>query len=120
MDFNEIEQIKRTLNQWLDGNSRNANEPSAKFSESPDNLADPLDRAYHQLETYLEINRRNREGLSRIKVLKALRKIEKGLYGICEECGEEISIKRLRAIPDTSFCLSCKLELEKNKLPTVS
>lgn len=39
---------------------------------------------------------------------EVLRKIKEGTYGICEECGEEISEKRLSVIPTASFCISCQ------------
>jgi DnaK suppressor protein len=38
----------------------------------------------------------------------ALEKIGKGKYGICENCGKEIEIERLKAIPEARFCLKCK------------
>lgn len=43
----------------------------------------------------------------------ALEKIEKGLYGICESCGEEILEARLCAIPWTRYCAKCAEEIEK-------
>jgi len=43
----------------------------------------------------------------------ALDKIESGEYGICEECEEEIGIKRLEAIPDAKYCIKCTEEFEK-------
>jgi len=38
----------------------------------------------------------------------ALNKIEKGKYGICEECGKKIQIKRLEACPEARFCIKYK------------
>jgi len=38
----------------------------------------------------------------------ALEKIEKGKYGICEKCGKEIEIERLKVSPESRFCLKCK------------
>jgi DnaK suppressor protein len=43
----------------------------------------------------------------------ALEKVEAGEYGVCEECGEDIGIKRLEAIPDAKFCIRCTEEFEK-------
>jgi len=39
---------------------------------------------------------------------KALEKIERGTYGICENCGEAIDIKRLEVMPEAEFCLKCQ------------
>jgi len=38
----------------------------------------------------------------------ALEKMEKGNYGKCEKCGEEISEERLKAVPEARFCLKCE------------
>ncbi len=43
----------------------------------------------------------------------ALRSIEKGLYGICERCGQPIAPERLEVKPDATLCLSCQIEVEK-------
>jgi DnaK suppressor protein len=42
----------------------------------------------------------------------ALKRIEKGTYGICKYCQKPISIKRLQARPTASSCVSCKTELQ--------
>ena len=39
---------------------------------------------------------------------QALEKIEKGTYGICERCGQEIELERLKACPEAKKCLGCK------------
>lgn len=54
---------------------------------------------------------REREKLNDIN--DALTRIEEGDYGICEECGEEIPLKRLNAMPFAKLCIACKSELEK-------
>jgi DnaK suppressor protein len=41
-------------------------------------------------------------------VLEALTRIEKGTYGICENCQKEIDIERLRVNPSAKTCISCK------------
>ena len=38
---------------------------------------------------------------------EALARIEAGTYGVCEECGKPIAVKRLRAIPYTALCIDC-------------
>jgi len=46
-------------------------------------------------------------------ITKALAKIEDGTFGTCEECGEDISIKRLEARPETTLCIRCKEDQER-------
>lgn len=44
----------------------------------------------------------------------ALKKIESGEYGDCDECGKKITLERLRAIPFASHCLTCQEESENS------
>lgn len=43
-----------------------------------------------------------------VEVEHALEKIEKGTYGICDICGQPISQERLKVLPQTGYCMSCK------------
>ncbi len=55
----------------------------------------------------------NREYKTFLLVEKALKKIEKETYGLCENCGKEISHKRLEAIPWAEYCIDCQELKEK-------
>jgi DnaK suppressor protein len=57
----------------------------------------------------------SRDKISLIKIENSLMKIAQGTFGHCEECEEEISEARLKAIPDCSFCISCAEQMELNK-----
>ena len=43
----------------------------------------------------------------------ALLRLGEGSYGICDECGEEIGVGRLKVMPFTRLCVRCQEELEK-------
>ncbi len=45
---------------------------------------------------------------------RALDRVARGKYGVCESCGEEISPARLRAIPWARFCVNCQEILTRN------
>ena len=47
-----------------------------------------------------------------VKINEALERIEDGSFGICEDCGEEIGVKRLEARPVTTQCIDCKTKAE--------
>ena len=49
----------------------------------------------------------------RKELTAAIDKIEEGVYGECEGCGEEIGLKRLEARPVAELCIDCKAEQEK-------
>ena len=48
-----------------------------------------------------------------MEVDEALDRIENGTFGICEECGESIAMKRLEVVPDARYCIECQENLEK-------
>ena len=47
------------------------------------------------------------------RIDEALKKIEEGTYGVCENCGKPISLKRLKAGPYAKLCIKCKEDEEK-------
>ena len=52
-----------------------------------------------------------------VKIKEALERLEEGTFGICEECGEEVSERRLEARPVATRCIDCKRkqEIEEKK-----
>jgi DnaK suppressor protein len=71
-------------------------------------MADEIDRAAMEEAHRLELNRIDHDKLHIKKIVKALRRIECGDYGYCDSCGDEISIKRLQARPESRLCLECQ------------
>jgi DnaK suppressor protein len=65
-----------------------------------------------ELEKRLVLENRIRQEMS--DVTRALEKIEKGTYGLCENCGQPISPERLEALPQATLCVNCKALLTKN------
>lgn len=65
------------------------------------------DDATQALDQATDLALRTRTERTLRLVEDALVKIENGTYGICEQCGEEIDIARLEAIPYTPLCLRC-------------
>ncbi len=80
--------------------------------ETGDSAADPLDRASMEYErnSILRICDRESRLIKKIKV--ALAKIEEGIYGICETCGDPIPVARLKARPVAAHCIGCKQRME--------
>ena len=76
---------------------------------------DILDRAVHEGQRAFAFRIRERERFLIRKIKDALRRIEEGTYGICEECGEDIPIARLKARPVTNYCLDCKTRMESQE-----
>lgn len=61
---------------------------------------------------------RDRNNFKINSMIQALSRIENGDYGYCEECGEDIGLKRLEIFPDAQYCVVCaeKMEREMGKI----
>src|ERR1700745_4515716 len=70
--------------------------------------ADALDEVQHAAERELAIRNLDRESNLLRNVRSALRRIDEGSFGICLHCEEEISPKRLAAVPWAPFCIRCQ------------
>ena len=75
-------------------------------SEEP--FADPADRATLETDRNLLLRFRERDRKLLAKIDEAFTRIESGAYGLCENCGDEIGLARLRARPVTTLCFNCK------------
>jgi DnaK suppressor protein len=76
-------------------------------------LPDEMDLASSEYLQSFTFRLRGREKVFLDKIEKALRKIDEGSFGVCEDCGEEISVKRLEARPETTLCIRCKEDQER-------
>ena len=72
------------------------------------NFPDPNDRATQESEFGLELRTRDRERKLLKKIDAALKRIEDGTYGYCEETGEEIGLRRLEARPVATLCVEAQ------------
>jgi RNA polymerase-binding protein DksA len=83
---------------------KSGGEAGGNLSNTPLHLAD-LGSDYYEQEmsmSLLETEERQLED-----VADALGRIDKGTFGICEECGQEINAERLQAVPYARFCIDC-------------
>lgn len=80
-----------------------------------DENADPIDRASEELNVSLDFRFRERDSRLVQKIKEALERLEDGSFGVCEECEEEISEKRLIARPIATLCIKCKEKQEKRE-----
>ena len=108
--------FKNILTKKLDSLLGEALKTVDTMTKEDDNFPDPTDRATLESDRNFELRIRDRERKLIPKIKEALERIENGTYGICEECGEEISEKRLESRPEAAMCIVCKTkeeELEK-------
>ena len=78
-------------------------------------LPDEMDLASSEYLQSFTFRLRGREKSFLDKITRALAKLDDNTFGTCEMCGEEISLKRLEARPETSLCIRCKEDQERQE-----
>jgi len=108
----DITFFKACLNQQLHELLDNAERTVNTMVQSGEWAADPLDQAAMENDRNYTLRIRDRESHLIKKIAAALEKIEDGSFGICESCGDEIALARLKARPVTAYCIRCKTQME--------
>ncbi|MDR1038011.1 MAG: RNA polymerase-binding protein DksA [Deltaproteobacteria bacterium] len=80
-----------------------------------ESFPDPADRATLETDRSFTLRLRERERHLLNKIDEALERISDGSFGICENCGDDISIARLEARPVSTLCISCKTAQEEQE-----
>ena len=76
---------------------------------------DAIDEVTRAAERELAIRNLDRESNLMRNVRAALRRIDDGSFGVCAHCEEEISPKRLAAVPWAPFCIKCQEAADRNE-----
>lgn len=84
------------------------------MQEPPDQIMDIGDQAQSVSQETLRRSLQDTEGEEYKRILKALEMLQEGVYGICVDCGQPISEKRLKLFPNATRCLSCQEKLEES------
>jgi DnaK suppressor protein len=112
MKKKDKEYFKKYLTERLEELLNQADNTVSGMTETKENFPDPTDRAALEADRNFMLRIRDRESKLIKKIKEALERIENDTYGICETCGEDISLKRLKARPVTTQCIDCKSKEE--------
>lgn len=116
MDREELrEKIRKILEERLDELLNEAQKTVTHMSDLESTFPDPTDRASFESDMSYRLRIKDRERKLIPKIREALERLENGTYGICEECGDEISEERLLARPVTTLCIKCKQRQEQEE-----
>jgi DnaK suppressor protein len=107
--------FKRKLLAWKEEILLEAKETVQHLQEDTTNHPDLADRASSEAERSLELRTRDRQRKLIAKIDAALRRIEEGTYGYCEETGEPISLKRLEARPIATLSIEAQERHERRE-----
>ena len=118
MDQEKLEYFRQVLHEEMRALLGEAGKTVSEMTAENVNFPDPTDRATQESDRNFELRIRDRERKLILKIREALERMDKGEFGICELCGEDISEGRLKARPVTTLCIDCKIEEErKEKIP---
>jgi len=112
MKPDDTEIFKASLLKLLKDLQERSEETIAYITDQQNQLPESIDRAAVASDRNFYLRLKSREGKLIQKIEKTLDRIEDGSYGICETCGEDISVKRLKARPVTEQCIECKTAAE--------
>jgi DnaK suppressor protein len=112
MKKKDIKYFKEFLTSRREELLSHADDTVSGMTTPKENFPDPTDRAALESDRNFMLRIRDRESKLIKKIKKALARIENGTFGVCESCGEDISIERMKARPVTSQCIDCKSKEE--------
>ena len=103
-----VEYFRRRIEQWKEELLKESNETIANLKSEARDISDDAERASRETENTFELRTRDRYRKLLKKVNTALRRIESGDYGYCEETDEEIGLPRLIARPIATMCIDAQ------------
>ena len=114
MDHKQLEYFRQKLTKWREALQKESEEQTIEVLQ-PQADADLTDMATREYNTELILKTRKRNEALTIEIDKALKRINDGLYGYCEETGEKIGLARLEANPITLYCIEEQERREKQQ-----
>ena len=112
MNSSDLIFFKELLTGWQQDITRRTNTAIADLMESSVSASDSIDQAAMESDRNFALRFRDRDRKLIKKIKKALISIDRGTFGICENCGEDIALARLKVRPVTNHCIDCKRSLE--------
>ena len=115
MNERQLEYFKQKLLNWKEDILRESRETVTHLQAETENHPDLADRASSETDRALELRTRDRQRKLIAKIDDALRRIEEGAYGYCEETGEPIGLARLEARPIATLSLEAQERHERRE-----
>lgn len=115
MNERQREYFKQKLLNWKEDILRESRETLTHLQAETENHPDIADRASSETDRSLELRTRDRQRKLISKIDEAIRRIEDGSYGYCEETGEPIGLARLDARPIATLSLEAQERHERRE-----
>jgi DnaK suppressor protein len=115
MNERQREYFRAKLVEWKKEILKESKETLEILQDESGKLADMADRASSETDRSIELRARDRQRKLISKIDAAMRRIEDGTYGYCEETGEPISLKRLEARPIATLSIEAQERHERRE-----
>ena len=115
MGKKQREYFRKKLEDWKNQILQESRETITSLQQETTQHADIADRASTETERTLELRTRDRQRKLVAKIDAALRRIEDGTYGYCEDTGEPISLERLDARPIATLSIEAQERHERQE-----
>jgi DnaK suppressor protein len=115
MNERQLQYFRQKLLDWKDEILRGSRETVSHLQTETENHPDIADRASSETDRALELRTRDRQRKLISKIDEALRRIDEGEYGYCEETGEPIGLARLQARPIATLALEAQERHERRE-----
>ncbi len=115
MDKKQKDYFRKKLETMLDDILSEADKTLTEMTGQNDKYPDPTDRASAESDRSFELRIRDRERKLLVKIKKAIDRLDSEDFGVCDSCGEDISMERLEARPVTTLCIDCKTKQENHE-----
>jgi DnaK suppressor protein len=115
MNERQREYFRRKLLAWKEEILREARHTLESLQSESEALPDIADRASTETDRSIELRTRDRQRKLIAKIDAALKRIDEGEYGYCEETGEPISLRRLEARPIATLSLEAQERHERRE-----
>ncbi len=109
MSTPQLEHFRAILIAWRSHLNDETAKLVGQMQDETANHPDPTDRASQEMDMVFELRGRDRDRKLIKKISESLDHLEFGEFGYCENCGEEIGLKRLEARPTAVLCIDCKM-----------
>lgn len=104
----QLAHFRAILTAWRAELNNDVSKTVLHMQDETANHPDPTDRASQETDMALELRGRDRDRKLIKKINDSIGHLDSGYYGYCENCGEEIGLKRLEARPTAVLCIDCK------------
>src|SRR5215210_7315733 len=115
MNERQVAYFRRKLTNWKEDILRESKETISHLQDENHILPDIADRASSETDRSLEMRTRDRQRKLISKIEAALKRIDDGSYGYCEETGEPISLRRLDARPIATLSIEAQERHERRE-----